>query len=169
MKRVPRFTTGTWLTLGTVGLGALLYLGEPLPLQVMRNAVFDQYQRWHPRAYEPLPVRIVDIDDESLKRLGQWPWPRTRIAELIGKLQEAGAAAIGFDVVFAEEDRTSPKAMAGTWSVPQAVRDQLLEIPDHDRVMAEAVRRGAVVLGFAVKREGADGALPARPHARGPP
>ena len=163
-KRIRRLTAGTLATLGAVVLGALLYLVEPQPLQALRNAVFDQYQRWHPREYQAVPVRVVDIDDESLKRLGQWPWPRTRLAELVVRLQDAGAAAIGFDVVFAEEDRTSPKAMVGIWSLPSDVRQKLLEIPDHDQIMAKAVRRGGVVLGFIVKREQRGGELPARPY-----
>jgi adenylate cyclase len=159
-----RLNAGTLATVGAVVLGALLYLVEPGALQVLRNAVFDQYQRWHPREYQAVPVRIVDIDDESLRRLGQWPWPRTRVAELIVRLQDAGAAAIGFDVVFAEEDRTSPKAMVGIWDLPSNVRQKLLEIPDHDQIMAEAVRSGGVVLGFIVKREHTGGALPAQPY-----
>ena len=88
-----------------IGFGLLVFLWDPLPLQVLRNAIFDQYQRWQPRDYVDAPVRIIDIDDESLKRLGQWPWPRTRIAALTARLQEAQAAVIGFDIVFAEPDR----------------------------------------------------------------
>ncbi len=82
-------------------LGIGLLLADPLPLQTLRNAVFDQYQRWHPRPYQAVPVRIIDIDEASLTRLGQWPWPRTRMAELVDKLRQADVAAIGFDVVFA--------------------------------------------------------------------
>ncbi len=73
---------------------------------VMQNLVFDQYQRWKPRPYAfDQPVRIVEIDDESLKRLGQWPWPRERLAKLVEALKGAGAAAIAFDFLFAEKDR----------------------------------------------------------------
>ncbi len=115
----------------------------------MRNAVFDQYQRWYPRIYQPTPVRIIDVNDETLKRIGQWPWPRTVFAELIRKLQDAGAVAISFDVLFAEEDRTSPKSMVGVWNAQGDVRERLLAIPDHDLVMVEALRRGRVTLGFA--------------------
>jgi adenylate cyclase len=161
--RLPRLTAGMAAPFAAVLSGALLFLIEPLPLQVLRNAVFDQYQRWHPRPYQPAPVRIIDVDEESLKRLGQWPWPRTRIAELIERLQQAGAAAIGFDVVFAEADRTSPKSMAAVWELPPAQREALLRLPDHDEAMARALARGRVVLGFAVERAGSGGALPARP------
>ena len=73
---------------------------------VMQDLVFDQYQRWKPRPYVfDQPVRIVAIDEESLKRLGQWPWPRERLASLIDALKDAGAVAIAFDFLFSEKDR----------------------------------------------------------------
>src|SRR5271163_4183975 len=51
---------------------------------VMQDLVFDQYQRWKPRPYAfDRPVRVVEVDEESLKQLGQWPWPRERLAELV--------------------------------------------------------------------------------------
>jgi adenylate cyclase len=105
LKAFHKLTPVTLALFVAVLLGAVLFALEPLPLQVLRNAVFDQYQRWHPRPYRSAPVRIVDLDEESLGRLGQWPWPRTRVAEMIGRLQEAGAAAIGLDIVFAEASR----------------------------------------------------------------
>jgi adenylate cyclase len=162
MKKIPKPGIGALATLAALIAGAVLFLMDPLPLQVLRNAVFDQYQRWHPRTYEPAPVRIVDIDDESLRQLGQWPWPRTRVAELIEKLQAEGAAVIGFDFVFAEPDRTSPTSMAGIWNPPDDLRQLLMSIPDHDQVMAKVLGRGGVVLGFIEKRDGLAGRVPAR-------
>jgi len=81
-----------------------------LPLVTrLQNLVFDGYQQLSPRPWQPdLPVRIIDIDEPSLAYYGQWPWPRDRMAQLTRKLQEFGAAAIGFDVIFAEKDQTSP-------------------------------------------------------------
>ena len=65
-------------------LALFVRIEDPQPIQLARWWTFDTYQRIEPRAYEALPVRILDIDDESLARIGQWPWPRTRIAELVG-------------------------------------------------------------------------------------
>ena len=80
---------------------------------VMQNLVFDQYQRWKPRPYAfDQPVRIVAIDDESLKRLGQWPWPRERLAALVDALKRAGVASISFDFLFSEKDRGDATAAA---------------------------------------------------------
>ena len=60
--------------------------------------------------------QIVDIDDASLARIGQWPWPRTQLAELLERLTQAGAAAIAFDMVFAERDRSSPEQVLKQWA-----------------------------------------------------
>lgn len=131
---------------------AILQAGGGEWQATLRNNLFDQFQRWHPRHYVEVPVRIVDIDDASLERLGQWPWPRQRLAELVDRLQAAGVAAIGFDVIFAEPDRTSPRAVAELWQLEGSLRSRLLALPDHDQVLADSLRRADVVLGFSVER-----------------
>src|SRR5262249_4768222 len=89
---------------------SLLRLADPFFLQALRLIAFDSYQSLWPQAYDAaLPVRIVDIDEESLSRIGQWPWPRTTMAELLKKLTAQGAAVVAFDILFAEPDRTSPE------------------------------------------------------------
>ena len=122
------------LTTATACALALLagVIGAPTRA-VMQNLVFDQYQRWKPRPYAfDQPVRIVLIDEESLKRLGQWPWPRERLAALVEALKGAGAAAIAFDFLFAEKDRADANAATG-------------ETPDD--VFARAIDGAPVVLG----------------------
>jgi adenylate cyclase len=116
---------------------------------VMQNLVFDQYQRWKPRPYAfDQPVRIVAIDEESLKRLGQWPWQRERLAALVDALKNAGAAAIAFDFLFSEKDRADTGAAAG--ATP-------------DDVFARAIDGAPVVLGSFVSEapNGAGGSLKA--------
>lgn len=79
-------------------------------LDGLREFSFDTYQRLRPRVWTPeQPVRIVDIDEESLAKLGQWPWPRTRLAQIVKIASDNGAATVGFDMVFAEPDRLSPE------------------------------------------------------------
>lgn len=133
-----------------------------------RNRVFDLYQRIEPRAQSDAPVRIVDIDDETLARLGiQWPWPRTILAQMTKSLADAGAAAIVFDVVFAEPDRTSPASASRIWSLSDddvELRRMLEALPDHDRLFAEAIAAaGNVVTGFALTPD----KTAARPLVRG--
>ena len=103
---------------------------------VLQDLVFDQYQRWKPRpSTSDQPVRIVVVDEESLKRLGQWPWPREKIAVLVDKLKDAGVAAIAFDFLFSEKDRADDAATAG-------------KTPDD--AFAHAIEGAPVVLGSFV-------------------
>ena len=137
------------LVLGAV-LGALtLWLLEPVPMQSLRLAQFDQFQRWHPRPDAPTAVRVVDIDEASLQAYGQWPWPRTRMAELVQRLHAAGAIVIALDVLLAEPDRTSPMAMAQLWQNPQA-NAFLKNMPEHDAVLARTLAGRGVVLGSSL-------------------
>ena len=131
----------------------LVWLTDPLVLQGMRLAQFDQFQRWHLRTYTPAPVRVVDIDETSLKAYGQWPWPRTRVAELVTRLNDAGAVVIAFDVLMSEPDRTSPKAMAQVWRNP-SVSPLLQGLPDHDQFLGKALLDRSVVLGSSLANSG---------------
>lgn len=121
---------------------------DPAPLETLRLKIFDLYQISKPRPSLQHPVVIVDIDEESLAEIGQWPWPRTEVARLVNRLRDAGVAATGFDVVFAEPDRTSPGRYAdylGNLS-PEA-RDALRNLPSNDELLARALRQTRVVLG----------------------
>lgn len=138
-------------------LALLVRVEDPKPIQLARWWTFDTYQRIEPRTYEALPVRILDIDDESLARIGQWPWPRTRVADIVDRLHEAGAAVVVFDVLFAEPDRTSPANILSSWpdnAGDDAMRQQIATLPDHDVILAEAFARGQVVSGFTFTRTG---------------
>ena len=123
-------------------LAVVTRIVDPLPIQQLRLTGYDQFQRIKPRAYQNLPVRIVDIDDRSLEALGQWPWPRTVVADLLGKLAKAGAATVAFDILFAEPDRTSPKKIIDQWQrfVNPRQKGELYklveQLPDHDEVLA---------------------------------
>jgi adenylate cyclase len=135
---------------------------DPLPVEALRLRVFDAYQAIQPRTSTARPVAIVDIDEASLAALGQWPWPRTRVAEIVTKLRALGALAIGFDIVFAEPDRMSPASVAR--SLPQIdarTRDALSALPSNDDVLASSFVGGRVVLGeTALDSRGEDVAHP---------
>ena len=76
--------------------------------QQLRHAVFDGYQRLFPLERVRAPVKVVLIDENSIARYGQWPWPRTRLAELIETIAAYQPLAIGLDLIFPEPDRFSP-------------------------------------------------------------
>ena len=81
-----------------------------------------------------MPIRVVDIDDGSLSQIGQWPWPRTVVAQLVDKLREAGAAVVAFDIDIAEPDRTSPQLLlpllARNGVRPEEVERVLAVVPE---------------------------------------
>jgi adenylate cyclase len=142
-----------------IGLGLLIVAAvtilraeDPRPLKLLRLAVFDEYQRLAPRPFENMPVRIVDIDEASLNRFGQWPWPRDRMALLVGKLSEMGASAIAFDILFAEPDRMSPRNVVR--DVPGVDPKLIARLPDNDEIFAEAITGKPVILGFAISNHG---------------
>ena len=87
-----------------IGLAALR-IADPAGLEDIRLRTFDTFQLIDPRVKTARPVTIIDIDEKSLAKLGQWPWPRTRIADMIINLTRLGAVVIAFDIVFAEPDR----------------------------------------------------------------
>lgn len=152
-------TAGALRRIGLVASAVMMALGiwaefsEPWFVGDVHNAVFDAYQRSLPRSYEPAPVRIVDIDEATLARLGQWPWPRTRVAELVADLRGLGASAIAFDFIFAERDRTSPGWLAEEWKDKPEVAAVLRKLPDHDTALAEEFGRGKVVAAFALTED----------------
>jgi adenylate cyclase len=121
---------------------------DPPPLEEIRLRTFDFYQILRPRQTVARPVAIVDIDETSLKEVGQWPWPRTIVADLITQLTQLGAVAIAFDVIFAEPDRMSPAIAATSFrDLDEETRHKLQNLPSNDEVLAEAIRRARVVVG----------------------
>ena len=126
------------------------------PLQIfssLQNYSFDTFQRILPREIYPEdPVVIIDIDDRSLAEIGQWPWSRNQLANLTN--QAYAAAALGFDIVFAEPDRTNPKNLIASYSLNEELTKELIALPSNDELFAEAIENhGTVVLGQALNNK----------------
>jgi adenylate cyclase len=132
-----------------VGLAALR-VWDPHPVQEVRVRTWDYFQLFEPRVKTMRPVTIVDIDEKSLAdpRLGQWPWPRTRIADMVTHLTKLGAVVIAFDAVFSEPDRLNPDIAVDTFrNLDEATREKLRALPSNDQIFADAIRQSRVVLG----------------------
>src|SRR5712672_876202 len=130
-----------------IGLAAFR-VADPAPVEELRVRTFDTFQRIDPRVKTARPVTIVDIDEASLAKLGQFPWPRTRIADLITGLTKLGAVVIAFDVIFSEPDRLNPDVAADTFhNLDEETRSRLRALPSNDQILADAIRRSRVVLG----------------------
>ena len=119
-----------------------LRVADPPPLEEVRLRTFDLFQVLRPREQTIRPVVIVDIDEASLKEIGQWPWPRTVVADLVTRLNELGALVIGFDIVFAEPDRMSPAVAAESFrGLDDETRAKLGGLPSNDEVLADAIKQ----------------------------
>lgn len=140
-----------WLSgLAALLVVCLLALSQFSPFERLQVQVFDTYQRLAPRPYGDSPVVVVDIDETSLAKIGQWPWPRSTMATLTDQLGALGAAAVVFDIVFSEPDRTSPaKAL-------NRLQDAGIEFSgtldpsklDNDVVFGKAIARNPAVMGL---------------------
>jgi adenylate cyclase len=154
MKAVARWARqfGLARAVCTVLLFALvpLRLLDPRPIEEVRLRTFDLFQVLRPRQQTIWPVVIVDIDEASLKQIGQWPWPRTVVADLVNRITQLGAVAIGFDIVFAEPDRMSPSVAAASFrGIDSATKEKLDSLPSNDVVLAEAIKHSRVIVGQA--------------------
>jgi adenylate cyclase len=137
--------------IAAIALFALLRFWDPAPLEIARNGFFDLLYKTHPRPVQDYPVTIVDVDDKSLSEIGQWPWPRTVLAKLATRLSEEAAAVIGFDMIFPERDRLSPRRLADlVQPANEDLKGKLAAMPDNDELFADAIKSSRVVLGRTV-------------------
>src|SRR3954451_19564470 len=126
---------------------AALRIADPAALQEIRVRTFDTFQVLDPRVKTARPVVIVDIDEKSLAKLGQWPWPRSSVADLVNNLTRLGAVVVAFDIMFAEPDRLNPATAADTIrNLDDETRARLRALPSNDELLAEAMRHSRVVL-----------------------
>ena len=140
----------TW----AIGLSLLAVLAALIGLQPrwntrLQSAWFDTYQLLKPRDVASTPVTIVEIDEKSLARLGQWPWPRTILAELLRNIEHQHPAAIGVDILMPEPDRLSPERLLARVRQDPLLADRLAALPSNDHELGEAIAAGPVVLGLA--------------------
>ena len=138
-----------------VGFAIFVRVVDPFPVQIIRNLTFDIFHQLKPRVPETLPVAILDVDDDSIAEIGQWPWPRTRFADLVDAAMQDGAVAVAFDIIFAEPDRLSPNQIAAdNPGLSPSLIEALTSLPDNDMQLAQAFRRGRVIVGQTSVRSG---------------
>lgn len=127
---------------------AALRIADIPALEELRLRSFDTYQMIEPRRKTAKPVTIVDIDEKSIRKYGQFPWPRTLLADVVSKLGQMGAIVIAFDVVFPEPDRLNPDLLVNSLAgLDDETRTRLIALPSNDQVFANAIRQSRVVLG----------------------
>jgi HD-GYP domain-containing protein (c-di-GMP phosphodiesterase class II) len=131
-------------------VAALLSLYRPPLLRNWEYGTYDAIVRATPTRAPGGRIVIVDIDDRSLTAIGQWPWRRDVVGQLISRLRDLGASTVALDIMFAEPDR---------YEGPGAPPDEAL---------AETLRAGRAVLGYAMTFDRArDAPIPCAPHPIG--
>ena len=142
------------LSAGLVAALAILTWVQPPWAERLQGAWFDVFQVISPRQVATLPVTIVEIDQKSLTALGQWPWPRKRLARLVRLVDRFGPAAIGVNIIMSEPDALSPERLLAEETVgDRAVEERLRSLESYDSVFSAALARAPVVLGLAGTNE----------------
>ncbi len=153
-ERVVRLSMG--LCIGCAFLA--LYLWQPLIVQQADRNIYDIFLRANGGGTPSPTPALIDIDDASLASIGQWPWPRHIVGKLVANLTEAGAAAIGLDIIFSEPDNTSLKSLQESFEQHFNMHLPLTSIPaelyDNDRIFATILQQSPVVLGSFTQFKG---------------
>ncbi len=164
LRRAFSFDRLIGLTMLTVFL--VVYWTNPYPVEFLRNKTFDLFEQIHPRpipAPGTSPVIIIDLDEASLNEIGQWPWPRNILADMVRNLFIMGVGVVGFDIAFPEPDRMNPAVIANSLAgIDDETRDKLSQLAGNDEAFANIIRQTRVVMGQAAYWEELD-------TAKGPP
>ncbi|MBU0970489.1 MAG: adenylate/guanylate cyclase domain-containing protein [Proteobacteria bacterium] len=130
------------------------YVFKPPYMRLMENKLYDVFLSVAHTKKAPSSVAIVDIDEYSISRFGQWPWPRYRVALLLKKIQLAGALCVGNDILFGEPDGTSPlvikKMLKRDLQVDLGFNGLPAELLDNDQLLANVLGTGPFVLGYSL-------------------
>jgi adenylate cyclase len=166
--QAPSDTSGSrriWVAgLVTLCVLAVLVALEPLWNTRLQSLWFDTFQTLAPRKVETMPATVVEIDEKSLKALGQWPWPRTLLAKLIRDIEKYQPLAIGIDILMPEADRLSPERLLDRARAEDPILAARLDaLPSNDAELAAAIGAGPVVLGLVGMPEATGRTLRAPP------
>jgi len=158
-RRVRASTAGGPNRIALLGAGLVVVLAlltwlQPPWAERLQSAWFDLCQTLAPRQVAMLPVTVVEIDQKSLTALGQWPWPRNRLAQLVKAIQQAGPAAIGLNILMSEPDALSPERLLAEEAVSdRSVDAALRSLMSNDAVLGAALAAAPSVLVFAGTEE----------------
>jgi adenylate cyclase len=152
MRVRTRHFSYTSLVILILATAIVVRYADPFFVRALRLLTFDTLHRLSPARFDPnLPIRIVDIDEESLAKYGQWPWPRTLLRDLVLDLGRKGAAVVAFDFLFIEPDRTSPDEIAKRLPRQEPSSESPNELhPSNDNAFAAVLANTRSVLATAL-------------------
>ncbi|MCT7521433.1 adenylate/guanylate cyclase domain-containing protein [Aliarcobacter cryaerophilus] len=124
----------------------VLYIFFPSLLDSFDNRIRDSYFIFKGETKTSNNVVIIDIDDSSIKEFGQWPWSRNILSKIIENLTNSNISVVGMDIVFAEEDRTSPSLISKKLGINK-------ELENYDFDFAKVISKSPVILGYSFNIE----------------
>ncbi len=151
--RLPTVGKARWIALAILIAFMVVRAVDPGPLQTVRVKTFDLFQQLEPRKIMPdSPVVIIDLDEASLKEVGQWPWPRNLLAQMTLNLFKMGVRVVGFDVIFAEPDRMNSQSVVESLSgLDDETKKKILKLPSNDAIFGNLIKQARrVVVGQSV-------------------
>ncbi|MCF8130743.1 MAG: CHASE2 domain-containing protein [Deltaproteobacteria bacterium] len=133
---------------------AVVAATKPTALKFIEFKVYDLFLKSSPESKIPaLPV-IIALDEKAIRKYGQWPWPRYRVALLLEKIKRLGGLTIGLDMLFPEPDRTSPKVLEEQLKRDLQVQVNITGLPeelkDNDQLLAGILANGPFIMGYAL-------------------
>lgn len=141
---------GRLIAAGLLCVLLILRVLDVAPVQILRLWGFDLQLQTRTPGPDPSPVLAVDVDDRSLAAMGQWPWPRRHLVDLVDRLSAAGVGTVGFNILFAEPDRMSPDVLARSLPDLRAeLRRELESLGGYDEALARTMRRVPSVIAVA--------------------
>jgi adenylate cyclase len=153
LKQLKQFWPVLLIGFCITAVFAATYVFKPMFLKLMEHKMYDVFLQKTVKPPVTISVAVVDIDEYSLAKFGQWPWPRYRVALLLKKLQIAGVLAVGVDILFGEPDRTSPGVLKQNLKIDLGVNVGFTGLPaqlmDNDQVLAGILSEGDFCLGYS--------------------
>ncbi|MDN5090051.1 CHASE2 domain-containing protein [Aliarcobacter butzleri] len=159
-KKIKKFSIYFVLSLSLSIFLSAIYIFFPSLPDSLDNRLRDYLFTIRGKLPHNQNVVIVDIDETSIKSLGQWPWSRDKLAKILENLTLANVGIVGLDIVFAEEDRTSPH------KILQDLKIYKKDVPNYDLEFANVVENSPVILGYQfdlVKKDNVNAKVPQIP------
>ncbi len=123
-------------------LSLFSYLGYPSKFSQFEDKINDMMFLSRGNTQGSKNIIIIDIDEKSLKALGQWPWSRNKIAKILKNLTNDGVGIIGLDVLFAEPDNSSPKKVLSKLGI------STIGAEDYDMDLASTINKTPTIVGY---------------------
>ncbi|MGB5791551.1 CHASE2 domain-containing protein [Poseidonibacter sp.] len=149
-KAFKKFFTYLGLSLFIAFSLSLLYIFYPTLPDSIDNRLRDKLFTIRGEIPNTQNVVIIDIDEKSLETLGQWPWSRNKIATILNNLTQSNIGIIAFDMVFAEQDNSSPHSVFEKYGIKKE------NIPNYDLEFAQTIANTPTILGYQFELEKTD-------------